>query len=180
MTSESQKLNTACPKCNSSNTQSFEMAYQAGTTSGHVQVTSYSEGGGLGVTGGKVRNQSLLAAKVAPPNPPEGEVTTGFISFLVAAVMASVASFVLYLAVALFGYDIIGKLVGVFSAIVFTIWWTFLIGNNTFSNRKIREEQYNSAMRQWKQGWICLRCGKDWQPRPDAVSKVRMNPEIAI
>lgn len=141
------------------------MAYQAGTSSGQIQVTSYSEGDGFGVTGGQVRNQSLLAAKVAPPNQPESEFATGFVAFILAAIMACVVSYLLYFFLALFGYDLAGKLTGMFSVIGLTIWWTILFGNKMLPNRATRENQYNASMRVWKRSWICLRCGKDWQPR---------------
>ena len=141
------------------------MAYQAGTNSGHIQVTSYTEGNGLGVAGGQVRSQSLLAAKVAPPNQPESEFATGFVAFLLVGLMASLVSFALYFAIALFGYDTAGKLIGMFSLIGLTIWWTISIGDKMMPNRKIRENQYHAAARVWKRSWICLRCGEDWQLR---------------
>jgi hypothetical protein len=144
-----QKLSTACPRCDSENTQSFQMAYQTGTSK--LLMIGISEGGGLGLGGGK--NQSALAKSVKPPEPPS-------------SVGESIALIILLVV----GFNILGAalmllidpFIGIFVAVALTIAVAIFGAIKSRSGKDKGQRQFHLATDRWRRSWICLKCGGTW------------------
>src|SRR4051812_31312937 len=91
---EALKFDTACPKCKSTDTQSFQMAYDSGTSSGVVRIASYSDPVGLTSTAGRVTSQTALAKKIAPPTKPSADAVM-VVSMLIGAFLSCGVGFVI-------------------------------------------------------------------------------------
>jgi len=146
------KLSTVCPKCNSNHTQSFQMAYQTGTSVNGVQVTSFNSETGVSVSGGNASNQTLLASNVQPPIEPNQSIE--FLAFFVLLLVFSLVALVIAIQISI--------LIGVFSG-CFTVLGLvgFYIWRSKEMNRKT--EQYQLALNKWLKSWVCLRCGASWK-----------------
>jgi hypothetical protein len=149
---------TACPKCRSSDTQSFRMAYQTGTSKGSVRMGTYSEDGGFGLAGGNVSTQTMLAGNVQPPVDSSRTVLVAAVAF------CSLAVFIIaVLLLNLFAPSSYLGLVG-FLLICPTASFGagFLAWRSGIPKVLAAETELRKAMHKWSHSWICLRCGKDW------------------
>ncbi len=141
---------TKCSKCDSNNTQSFEMAWQTGTSGGTIKAGTIGGGtAGFGVasTSGKTSSQSLLAEQLAPPTPP----TTN--------------------ALAVFGLPVAGFIVGLLqipilgTAPVVLLPLVGFVGGIVISQSQIKKAMpaFEKLYARWQRSWICLKCGHAWQ-----------------
>ena len=145
---------TVCPKCESVETSSFEMAYVQGTSTGTIVAGSYTPGFGGTFTQGKTKSQTALATRTRPPVKP----SISFGELLAALVLSSILAGV----TAAF-------IPGLSSVFRFILFFGISIGGVVlayiYQNRVLKKklEQYNKAMSAWQRSWICLRCGHIWQ-----------------
>jgi predicted nucleic-acid-binding Zn-ribbon protein len=143
-----QKLSTACPKCASDNTQSFEMAYQTGTSS--AAMIGISQPGGIAAGAGK--SSSALAKNVKPP---EKESVGESIGIIVAMIIVFN-----FLGVALM--VLVDPFVGIFAAIILTIGGGIFGVIKSGKGKAEKDRVFQVAMKRWRQSWICLKCGGTW------------------
>ncbi len=145
-------LNKQCSNCNSDNTQSFQMVYAQGTSSGNFSGLSYN-GDNVGMVGGKSTNQSVLASKIAPPNKPYFRLIT--------IVFLSIFFFILTSIILKFVIDslLTRSLIAVISTILFAALTT------KYESIKLAKEQniYTRELSEWQKSWLCLRCGSMWR-----------------
>lgn len=141
-----QKLSTVCPKCSSNDTQSYPMAYQAGTSFGKIKTASYTFNVGATVTGGKISNQTILASKLNPPSQSfQGGLLSLFFFVFVGFIVYAIFSPILY---------ILGIVLG-FGAFVFCVCCVCYLINTSQKPNQVE-------ISQWGKSWICLRCGANW------------------
>ena len=138
---------TTCFKCQSDNTQSFEMVYNAGTSFGNINVNSYSSDEGFGFSGGSVSHQTVLASQLAPPEKPEW----------------TIAQLIVIPALLLFGCFALWNFLGLIVAVVIGGGISFLFLYLIEREVKKKTPIYETAYARWKRAWICLRCGATWQ-----------------
>jgi hypothetical protein len=125
------------------------MAYEAGTSSGTLQFTTYDPDAGFSASGGKTSNQTFLAQKVQPPVRPEwtfGEVfAVPFLAAIAFIIAASLNNAVLGI--------FLGLTVG-------SLMWYVI-------NRRVSQKKpiYEKELSKWARSWICLRCGMTWLMR---------------
>ena len=149
------KSSTVCPKCNSNDTQSFQMAYQTGTSKGRVQTTSYNGELGVSIGSANVSSQTVLASKIQPPIEPKHDTFLGGI-----IIVGVTWLFAIYIAAN--GSKMLGFIFGclcTFLEIVFIL---------AFYKRWARQaskaqDEYKSVIAIWLRSWICLRCGANWK-----------------
>ena len=148
---QQQTISTTCPRCNSTDSQSYPMAYQAGTSFGNIKAASYTFNVGATVTGGTVSNQTILANNLKPPTAPSsnnGCITT-LLSCIIVIIVVNIFSAISSNLAALLGLVTLG----------FCIYYF----NKSFSaSEKVRGYEYQKAMAKWSRSWICLRCGASW------------------
>ena len=144
-----QKLSTACPSCTSDNTQSFQMAYQSGTTSG--TLIGISERGGIGVAGGK--SQSVLAKSLKPPTA-DGSLGEGIAYIFIMVVAFNVIGVALMV--------LIDPVLGIFISIALTIAVGIFGVIKGRRSKGENERNFKLAMDRWRRSWICLKCGGTW------------------
>jgi hypothetical protein len=154
---------TACPKCRSGDTQSFPMAYKTGTSTGRVQMGTYSDGGGFGMAGGTVTNQSILAKAMRPPA--NGASTREGIMLVLCIIFAlGVAAVGMVFSQSLIGGT--SPIVGIAAALFLAVCTAFGLGGLLYKveGPKIAslKRQFELATHKWSHSWICLRCGKSW------------------
>lgn len=143
---------TDCPFCLSNNTMRCEMVWQSGSSKGTFAGLSVGGDGEIGTFGGGTSNQTLLAKTVEPPKEPSIGCAWLFVIpgiFLLLAGMGTMAKdAVVGFAVLAFG-------------LVFTILPVWA------SNQLTEKEQpkYAKDMVDWKNSWLCLRCGKKYIPK---------------
>lgn len=154
---------TSCPKCKSEDTQSFQMAYQTGTSKGRINAGTYSEGGGFGMAGGAVSTQTMLAGKLKPPANAE-TFMWGIVAVVVIVVMFLVTlGGTLVTEMVFTGTSpLIAFLCSAGLGILAGVGVLFVLSKTEGPKiEKIRNE-YEKAMHKWSHSWICLRCGKEW------------------
>jgi hypothetical protein len=149
-----QKMSRDCPRCESAETRSFEMAYASSTATGSLVATSYNFNIGATLTGGSLTQQSALAAYVTPPRAPRKDaslvVVCGFGALFVAAILCAIT----------FG--------DAFPAFCFLIVVAATVSATTavykHQTREFQKAQsiYQEALAYWRRSWICLRCGHRW------------------
>lgn len=138
-----------CPRCRSSQTQSFEVAYHGGTSQNNFSGSGYSYQAGNVNVSGTTYSQSNLAGYTSPPKRPNPFLFAVILTFvipvlsfmpLVLAYFTSPFKFALYIAIDA------GLIVGayVLSGIFLSppAW-----------------AKYKKAFADWKRSWICTRCG---------------------
>lgn len=124
------------------------MAYQTGTTTG--ALVGISEGGGVGVAGG--RSQSMLAKNLKPPT--ETSVGDSVAMIILLLVVFNLVGAVLMI--------LLDPFIGIFVAIALTIGVAIFGFLKSNSGKDQRKQEFQRAMHQWAHSWICLRCGKSW------------------
>jgi hypothetical protein len=149
----SNRISTVCPKCDSDSTQSFKMAYETGTSHGRVRMAGITESGEIGLAGGGVSSQSVLARSVRPPAKIDGTF------FAIVGVVLVVAVFFLsaYIALVL-GLGFWSILVGLVGAAGAGL----IVNQSAGQTIKKADAEYENAIFRWTRSWICLRCGNSW------------------
>ena len=137
-----------CPRCQSSDTRSFEMAYAMNTTTAQTGAIGYTLGVGPTVAKAKTTGQTGLASRIAPPtNPGLGAGRSIAIAFASALIVGSVV-----------GQSAAGGTVGFWLGVLVFIA-TFVIMAK-YENGQT--EEYNQKLEKWRHSWICMRCGSTW------------------
>jgi Short C-terminal domain len=170
-----------CPKCNSPDTQKFSTLYESGSSVGifggsGVGASQVGLSGSL--FGGRTKNQTLLARRVAPPKLSGSDFSgPGMIWF----------------AIFLIGFAVLLGFVGVFIAKemildvmivpicfsslgIFTLIGAVRARTRSAVDRRRREQE---RMEQWRNSWFCLRCGQEFVESSDSGERERRN-EVAI
>jgi len=162
------QIDSLCPKCSSGDTQSFQMAYNAGTTSGNIKMGTFSHGDGFGVAGGKLNSQTLLARTVNPPSPPSTGAEIALM--IVTSVILGGVSFFLF---NIFFSSGIATLVSwaVTIGIGFALYFKYFKGQ--IASKK---KMHSSAHFRWLQSWLCLRCGNSWIPQKGLSTPTATSP----
>lgn len=142
-----------CPKCNSNETNSFEMVYQTGTSSGVGVGVGVGAGGKVMLGVGASTNKTLLAKKVAPPAKPT-KTPFWIIGYFVFSLLSSLPIVFLWNSLGFWSFAI-GFLLGGggFVAIL-------LLGDRVITKET---SEYESNFRKWKLNWMCLKCGKEFR-----------------
>lgn len=148
-----------CPKCDSENTQSFEVAYDAFGT-GSYSVSSYTDSNGVTrVSGG---GSYRLRPDLAPPRFMPEPTPPGFFSYLWRTGLLTVAYTVVLCLVAMFFIDLSLKSVGYIAACIF-VWAVKKAIKDERSDYERRVEyyygDYANLVDKYKRSYICLRCG---------------------
>lgn len=167
------QISTSCPDCASSDTQSFQMAYQTGTSSGNLSVATYNPHTGFGVGGGKTSNQTILANQVRPPVAPSNSGCANVLAFCLLFLMVFSISWTLPVI-------IVGKIASVSApnasgmitgaaailfivpAVVVAIYAYSYLQKGSAENEKRYLADYQNEIARWSKSWICLRCGCVW------------------
>lgn len=152
------KLSTTCPSCNSSDTQSFEMAYKTGTSFGKVQTTSYNHELGLSVGSANTSHQTVLASNINPPTKPQENE----IYFVILALVGSPWLIAMFITANNNDDKIYGFLFGGFCNFLTAIYILFSYKRWSKEINKKRVE-YKSTLANWLRSWVCLRCGANWK-----------------
>jgi len=153
---------TVCPKCNSEDTQSFQMAYKTGTTSGVIGMGTYSDGG-LGVTRGTVKSQSDLARSLKPPTNPAPNVVIVLCVLVSAAILFLAFLVITFIPFAVASSSVIWWTVGIsFAAPLIAIGVSYMTWQSRRAELRAAEVAFRTAMHSWSHSWICLRCGGSW------------------
>jgi hypothetical protein len=127
-------MGPTCPSCSADNVQRQRLAYEAGTAS--INATTMGLGRGLLVAGTSGRQQSDLAARLAPPS----RAPTWF----------AVAFGCFGLALAGTGQLLFG---GILAAIFALVTAEFVRQNKVL---------YPQRLAAYERKWICLACGNEW------------------
>src|SRR4051794_25703211 len=97
-------METNCPKCESEQTQSFEMANKAGTSSGRVVGVGMNMEGDVGVARGFSTQRTEIAKLTAPPP----DVTTGeTLVLIILCIVITAGVFIALLAMGYYLYSVI-------------------------------------------------------------------------
>lgn len=155
-----------CPRCHSQNTATFEMVYSGGTSHGGISGRGFSYDNNLGVHtfSGRTFQQTDLAARTTPPASPSG----------VKGVLAFVGSFL----VLLFGGATVVD--GIFEILRYVLpvilltplkWAAVLLllvgaaAGAYFAMNFLTKgdyERYEQELADWRESWVCLRCGTNF------------------
>lgn len=123
---------TACPKCGSPDTQSFEMANRSGNKK----------------------------PELAEPKKDGGALESGVLMFIVLAAFNLPAVAVMVAGNAL-GFDIVTVgVVGVIFGLIVAVTVGLAVVRRMRKLKPKREAAYTAAMSKWQASWLCLRCGK--------------------
>lgn len=165
--SQSEKVSTTCPRCQCADTQSFHMAYQAGTSKGTVNVMSYNPDIGITSSGGAVSNQTMLAKQVSPPT------LDGADNGVLAAVLLTIVSFTILFPIMAVLFSPIFKadndfinLTALLASFIVTSIAAFFVARHVYQAEakkfESRKVVHQNALAKWSRSWICLRCGSSW------------------
>lgn len=142
-----------CPHCQSDNTQAISVLLQAGTIQGAIKggAVGYSQGGGLGGSAfsGATSQQSDLARRFSPGARPEARtwaMLLGLFMVLFGALMGSTGQ------------------AGCAAGVIIPGAILLLIYLSDRSGLPLRRTRWQDAIERAKRGWVCLRCGRDWEP----------------
>jgi phage FluMu protein Com len=163
-----QKLSTVCPRCSSNDTQSFQMAYQIGTSIGTGNVATYNEELGVSVSSVSTSNQTILASQVKPPIEPNftGALITVLlfvgVVFLGGSYIAGIGvpyccSFFL----SEMSLILLQLFVVILTFVISALILIFFFKSDSKTSKQIKDE-YEININNWLKSWICLRCGTDW------------------
>lgn len=178
-------LSTVCPKCSSNDTQSFQMAYQTGTSMGRVQNTSYNYELGVSVSYANASNQTILANQLKPPIAPSDinnvisnssiKIYYAFAAFLIGGfffliiggtfnrffpsedpITGNISYSRTLAGLAIFILAMVGSSILAF--------WAFRkVPYKQSDEYKQAQRNYQKQIEHWTRSWICLRCGADWK-----------------
>ena len=156
----------ACPKCGSDDTAACSSVYEAGTSdsrseSAHVGAAVASgrliPAGGLSSTSG--RSQTALARRVAPPEKKaaEGHLYggVGCLAVLGLATLGAVLPGV---------GDDINPGAGMWVVVGIGVVVGLGLVAQGVEMKKYNDEEWPALHRQWRAEWVCLRCGRTFQP----------------
>ena len=135
-----------CPTCNSTDCKKSHLVYETNTSIGSFSGVGTAIGE-VGLAGGTSRSQTLLASRVAPPKSYNISAPGVVISVVGAGMILLGAS-----------GDEQSNLLIYFGAAVCGIGCLLLISGNK------KAGIYAQEMDEWRNTWICLSCGKQWQP----------------
>jgi len=148
------------------------MAYQTGTSSGNIQMATYDFNDGIGVAGGSIKNQTLLAANLKPPKMPNFDFEN------VIKIGAALGGFVLGVIIDILIYKMVDVVFGNegMAMIVFCVVALFLPGITAFLGLYLakksvdagieeKHKKHERELARWSKMWICLSCGNGWLPR---------------
>ncbi|HTJ00225.1 MAG TPA: hypothetical protein VL527_15190 [Dongiaceae bacterium] len=133
------------------------MAYESGTTTGSFGGMGMDTSGDMGGFGGVTTSQTLLAQRVAPPQPPGSKL--GGLVLLIAGGLGVLVGPAYYQ-----DTDIKTKwpwvLVGIAgaTALLAGIYLVFV------EHRRLAKA-YDRELDSWAQQWVCKRCGARFAPR---------------
>jgi hypothetical protein len=148
-----QKLATNCPRCDSNHTQSFQMAYQTGTSAGKLRIATYNAEIGIGVGSGNISNQTLLAGSLKPPIAPNSSA-----SLAISLIVGIVSPF--FLRPFLSEKWIILSSLLFISVPIFSGYLTFKLLTKDNAEKL---KHFQSVLSCWSKSWICLKCGISWE-----------------
>jgi hypothetical protein len=148
-----------CPDCGSRDTISFEMAHAAHTSIGIVNALSYDFEGDVTATKATITSQSKLGERTGPP-------AKSYVVLRRALWLAFAAFMVSCFVLPLFwethgtskGLEGLCLLPFAVAALVF-----FGIRKLYAAEERNAEVEFRQALSDWKQRWICLRCGSEWK-----------------
>ena len=149
---QQEKFSTACPKCACADTQSYEMAYQTGTSSGRINTLSYNADVGFIGTGGTVTNRTMLASQVSPPVASD-ETVEILVGFVLSIILLTITSIFLFSVIGVLGFPLGFVIIG---GLVFGLY------KLTKPTRQKNKLNYEQNIAKWSRSWICLRCGASW------------------
>lgn len=155
-------MNYDCPKCRSSQTASFEMLHQKGTSSGTINASTITVGGDFGLTSGHFNSQSALAQKLSPPVSPKAGCGIQILIGIGAGILGIFIGGGI-----LEGIDAVVKLSQNTSLMVlpFILIVGFLLYGLYLYNRHIQRNKipvYHEQLEEWTNSMICTRCGFTW------------------
>lgn len=162
-------MNTSCPKCNSENTQSFEMAHRAGSTSGFAVGAGVTSEGDIGVIPAYSRQRTGVAKLTEPPQKDAGGAGESLALIFIALVIFNVVSIVtvgllslvLDLAFDSVSLWIVGLFIGLLASVAFGVF----MWKRTEGQKGKVEAAYKAALMKWQHSWLCLKCGKTFYIR---------------
>lgn len=157
LNSETGVNSLACPACQSQNTQSFEMAYNQGVSSGTIVGNSYNLHYGFSLLGAKTKNRNMLSYKVQPPLP--GKTFQSFYAVLLLLGLMILPAFVVIMMERLGNNE---ALTPIFIAcLVLAIFVGIVYVRDVKKARNIKAH-YQEDYELWQCSYICLRCGHCW------------------
>lgn len=130
------------------------MVHKIGTTTGNIQVGTYSQGGGLGVAGGSTKSQTILAASAQPP-----KLMNEGIEIVFVALAGLVPSLLVFAALSGVSPDLAVVLACIVAGAIWVVGW-LKIGQPMMSKRKA---EHGAKYATWMDTWVCLRCGTSFE-----------------
>ncbi len=167
-----------CPYCGSDDCKKVSLAYEAGTSKGTFGGVGLAAGGGssgsvVGGTGfgGNTFNQTLLAKRLSPPTEPQpvSAIICGLI-----AISSLISAFSI-----LYDPKSDSRIEGCVVCLIIAAIMGFLVRNQWMKHVEKRKE-YARILALWQDSWVCLRCGRDWQPDTDSEKSVRGTDSVIL